>query len=230
MKKNLSILLCAACMSASLLSACASDKVYTEEEYQSNYDAGYDAGYDEGYKVGAEEGVAMDRSGQVQTMDYETFRILNEENKFTCVIYVGRAECPYCSLVTDYMRSVTELPLPVFYVSLELYYNSPYYDDFKEELGIDSVPTFIYYKDGEPNYYMDSPVTPGYFNESGQDRVDAYQKMTEKISTFIMGCAEDNPAAVEPLFEDMAEATEDIAADDTSEAESETVAESEATE
>ena len=73
----------------------------------------------------------------------------------------------------------------------------PYYDDFKAELGIDGVPTFIYYKDGEQVYQMDSPVTPGYFEESGQDRVDAYNLMAEKIGAFIMGCADDNPEAVE---------------------------------
>lgn len=223
MKKRLSLVLCTALLGVSLLTGCSTDKKYTEEEYQANYDTGYDAGYQQGI----EDGIAQDRSGQVQTMDYETFKALNEQNDLTCVIYVGRAECPYCSLVTDYMRSVTDLPLPVFYVSLEPYYNSPYYDDFKAELGIDGVPMFIYYKDGKQAYIMDSPVTPGYFEESGQDRVDAYNLMAEKISAFIMGCADDNPEAVEEFdkeheaetaYDDGSE-EETIAAEETTEAE-----------
>lgn len=223
MKKRLSLVLCTALLGASLLTGCSTDKKYTEEEYQANYDTGYDAGYQQGI----EDGIAQDRSGQVQTMDYETFKALNEQNDLTCVIYVGRAECPYCSLVTDYMRSVTDLPLPVFYVSLEPYYNSPYYDDFKAELGIDGVPTFIYYKDGEQVYQMDSPVTPGYFEESGQDRVDAYNLMAEKIGAFIMGCADDNPEAVEEFDKEHESETayDDGSEEDTSAAEETTEAE-----
>lgn len=184
MKKNFS-LLCSALLIVSLLTGCATDKKYTEEEYQANYDTGYQVGYD----AGMQEGVARDRAAQVQTMDYETFKTLNEENKFNAVIYVGRAACPYCSLVTDYMRSVTDLPISVFYVSLEPYYNSAAYDAYKTELGIDSVPTFIYYENGEPKFYMESPVPAGYFDASGEARVSAYSQMTETINHFVESCA-----------------------------------------
>lgn len=185
--------MCSAVLAMSVAAGCSSDKAYTEEEYQANYDAGYQAGYE----AGVEDGIAQDRSGQVQTMNYETFRSLNEQNDLTCVIYVGRAECPYCSLVTDYMRGVTDLPIPVFYVSLEPYYNSPYYDDFKAELQIDGVPTFIYYKDGQQVTQMQSPVPDGYFEASGQDRVDLYNTMVEQIGDFIISCANDEPVAAD---------------------------------
>lgn len=185
--------MCSAVLAMSVAAGCSSDKGYTEEEYQANYDAGYQAGYE----AGVEDGIAQDRSGQVQTMNYETFRALNEQNDLTCVIYVGRAECPYCSLVTDYMRGVTDLPIPVFYVSLEPYYNSPYYDDFKAELQIDGVPTFIYYKDGQQVTQMQSPVPDGYFEASGQDRVDLYNTMAEQIGDFIISCANDEPVTAD---------------------------------
>lgn len=198
MRKKYSVILCAAALSAALLSGCSGGKIYTEEEYAANYDTGYQAGYDDGVK----EGVQEDRARQVQTMNYETFAALNEKSPFTGVIYVGRAACPYCGAVTDYMRGVTDLAVPVYYVSLEPYYNSPYYDDFKAELGIEAVPTFIYYKDGKPNFYMDSPVIPGYFDLSGQDRVDGYNQMVERINAFVEGCAKDDPSAIEDLWED----------------------------
>lgn len=211
-KKQMTALACAAVCAAALLSGCASGKQYTEAEYQDNYQKGYD----EGYSAGESEGVAKDRAGQVQTMNYETFRALNSQSPYTGVIYIGRAACPYCSLVTDYMRSVTELPLPVYYVSLEPYYNSPYYEDFKAELGISSVPTFIYYKDGAPQYYMKSPVAEGYFDESGQERVDAYNEMTDRIRAFIEGCAKDDPAAVESVWADAEETEAGVSASDSS--------------
>lgn len=198
MKKRFLPIMCAAVLSASFISGCVGGKQYTEEEYSANYDAGYQAGYDDGVK----DGVQADRAKQVQTMNYETFRALNEKSPFTGVIYVGRAACPYCGAVTDYLRGVTDLTVPVYYVSLEPYYNSPYYEDFKAELNIDSVPTFIYYKDGKPNYYMGSPVIGGYFDLSGQDRVDGYNEMVKRINAFIEGCAKDDPTAVEDVWED----------------------------
>lgn len=196
MRKKVSVLLCALTMTATLMTGCASGNTYTQEEYESNYDTGYQAGYEAGVTDGISKGIEQDRAGQVQTMEYATFKKLNEQNKLTCIIYVGRAACPYCGLVTDYMRSVTDLQIPVYYVSLEPYYNSPYYDDYKDELEIDYVPTFIYFKDGEPQYYMDSPVPAGYFDESGEDRVNGYHEMVSTISSFIQGCIDGEPTSV----------------------------------
>ena len=73
---------------------------------------------------------------------------------------------------------------------------------FKEELGIDYLPTFIYYKDGVPTYYMNSPATDGYYDTAGEERVAAYGEMTAKIDNFIQGCVNNDDSVNEELERD----------------------------
>ena len=76
------------------------------------------------FAKGTEEGVNDFRARQVQAVEYEKFKAFLEQYSPTCIAYVGRAGCPYCSIVTDYMRTLSNLPIPTYYVSLEPYYNT----------------------------------------------------------------------------------------------------------
>ena len=202
MRRKISLLILTFTLAAGSITGCASEPQITESDLQAQYDEGYDAGYEEGYAKGAEEGVNDFRSRQVQSVEYEQFRAFLEQYSPTCIAYVGRAGCPYCSIVTDYMRKLSNLPIPVYYVSLEPYYNTEYYDQYKEELGIDYLPTFIYYKDGVPTYYMNSPATDGYYDTAGEERVAAYGEMTAKIDNFIQGCVNNDDSVNEELERD----------------------------
>lgn len=199
MRRKIALLALSIALVTGSATACASEPTVSEEDLQAKYDEGYEKGYEEGYDKGSEEGVSDFRARQVQAVEYEQFKAFLEQYSPTCVAYVGRAGCPYCSLVTDYMRTLSNLPIPTYYVSLEPYYNTEYYDQYKEELGIDYLPTFIYYKDGVPTYFMNSPVADGYYESAGDERVAGYNEMTTKIDAFIQGCVNEDPSVSEEL-------------------------------
>lgn len=199
MRRKIALLALSLALMTGAVTGCSSEPAVSESELQAKYDEGYDAGYDEGYAKGTEEGVNDFRARQVQSVEYEKFKAFLEQYSPTCIAYVGRAGCPYCSIVTDYMRTLSNLPIPTYYVSLEPYYNTEYYNQYKNELGIDYLPTFIYYKDGVPTYYMNSPATDGYYDTAGDERVAAYNEMVAKIENFIQGCVNNDDSVNEEL-------------------------------
>jgi len=129
----------------------------------------------------------------------EYHQMINDKESF--VVYIGRASCKFCSITSASLDEVADEALPVYDLELEPYYQTPQYDEIKEEFGIYYVPSFKYIEKGELKYHMNPPLNSNYYIE-GSDRAAMRKEMIEKIQSFIRGAAGTGPVVDEEVMTD----------------------------
>ena len=152
------------------------------------------AGYRLGDKAGFARGheLALNETFMVRTTEisYEHFKELIAANE-SFFLLVARPTCRFCALVDNYLsfRDNSDLQIPIYFLSLESARGTDFYNEVKADIGIDYVPTFRYYGNGEMLYNLNNPRDRSYFDENAtnESRNAVYAQMADKIEAFIAG-------------------------------------------
>ncbi len=152
--------------------------------------AGYRAGQTAGYKLGYGTAVNEVRHSRTEKISYEEFKNLQSADE-DFFLLIARPTCRFCAIVDEYLsfRDNSDLDAPVYFLSLEADRGTERYDEIKRDVGIDFVPTFRYYKAGEPLYNLNNPLDGSYFDEgaTNESRNAGFSEMADKIEAFIRG-------------------------------------------
>lgn len=128
----------------------------------------------------------------IQEITIDRFHELkNSGNDF--VLYIGRPSCRYCAIVSSYVLTMKNPPLPVYYISLEPFLGHEDYETIKKELDTVYLPCFKYISDKEIRYNLNNPLDSSYYDLNGPERMKLYEQMKEKINAFLNGAAGQTP-------------------------------------
>lgn len=116
-----------------------------------------------------------------------------KDNGISFALYIERPSCRYCAVVSSYTLTMKNLPLPVYYISLEPFWESDDYETVKKELETTYLPCFKYISHGEIQYNLNSPLDSSYYNLDGPGRMELYRQMQDRIDAFLNGAAGQGP-------------------------------------
>lgn len=134
----------------------------------------------------------LTRDQSIQKITIDSFRELkNSGNDF--VLYIGRPSCRYCAIVSSYVYTMKNPPLPVYYISLEPFLGHEEYETIKRELDTVYLPCFKYISDREIQYNLNNPLDSSYYDLDGPERMKLYRQMQDKINAFLDGAAGQAP-------------------------------------
>ena len=185
MKEKLSIMLIAALMLASaVLGAASGIQIHTHSApYENSNETTVQA-----VPASAETSSETKETIHGYALKYATYSDVLLDG-YTGYVIVGRATCPYCSIVFDYLSSVGNFDVPVMYISLETAYKGPDYDLIKEKLNTKYVPYFIYYEDGVQERVMNCPLDTKYTDNDTDFEIKKQMRseMEDRINRFFNG-------------------------------------------
>ena len=163
------------------------------------YKNGREAGFAQGHEAGVRE-ISLSRTRKITYEEYE--KLLDGKEDF--FLLVARPTCRFCAIVDEYLsfRDNSDLPAPVYFLSLESIRGTDRYDEVKHDIGLDFVPTFRYYKGGKSLYNLNNPLDGSYFEEgaTNESRNAAYAEMAEKVEAFLSGAVGNGPVINEDVL------------------------------
>lgn len=125
------------------------------------------------------------------------------DHKSSFILVIERPSCRYCAIVTSAVHRIKDSSLPIYLMDLEPYWGTEQYDLIKSELQVNYLPSFKYIENGNIKYNMNSPLDPGYYESTGDQRRKLYNEMENKIQEFIAGAVGVGPVVNEALLQDL---------------------------
>ena len=112
------------------------------------------------------------------------------DNKETFILYIGKTQCKWCSVVAPILNDIDYNTIPIYYLNTGYYgenypkdENSPVFKEvkkqhqiLKETLIYTNVPSFRYVKDGEVIYGMGNPLPGSFFEETATEETKQQDK------------------------------------------------------